>query len=45
MVARVVADGDRVHGFWSREAIKHVCVIGFIRRKLDAHKSEKSRFS
>jgi len=41
MVARVVADGDRVPGFWSREATEHVCVIGFVRLKLDVHKSEK----
>ena len=39
--ARGKALGDRISGFWSREAEEHVCGVGFDRRRLDVHRSEK----
>ena len=34
-------NGDRTSRFFSREAVGHVYVVGFVRRRLDVHKSEK----
>ena len=33
--------GDRISGFWSREAKEHVCGVCFDRRRLDVYRSEK----
>ena len=33
--------GDQLPRFWPREAIKHVCGVGFIRKRLDVHKFDK----
>ena len=32
--------GDQTSRFFSREAVGNVCVVGFIRRSLDLHRSE-----
>ena len=34
---------DRIFGFSSRKAKEHVCGIGFNRRKLDVHRSNRER--
>ena len=39
--ARAAAVGGRVSGFWPRYAVEHVCLVGFIRRRLDVHRSDK----
>ena len=39
--ARAAAVGGPVSGFWSRYAEEHVCLVGFIRRRLDVHISDK----
>ena len=39
VVARVAAIGGRVLRFWSRYAVEHVCLVGFIRQRLDVHRS------
>ena len=41
MVMRAAFNGDWTFGFFSREAMGHVSVVGFVRRRLDVHKSEK----
>ena len=41
VVARAAAVGGRVSGFWPRFAVEHVCLVGFIRRRLDVHISVK----
>ena len=41
MVTRAAFSGDWTFGFFSREAMGHVSVVGFVRRRLDVHKSEK----
>ena len=41
MVARGVAVRGRVPRFWSREVMEHICGVGFIRRILDLHRSDK----
>ena len=38
---RAAAVGGRVSGFWSRYAVEHVCLVGFIKRRLDVHISDK----
>ena len=37
------AIGGRVPGFWSRYAMEHVCLVGFIRRRLNVHRSDRER--
>ena len=39
--ARCKVSGDRISGFSSQEAEKHVCGVGFYKRRLDVHRSEK----
>ena len=39
--ARAAAVGVLASGFWSRYAVEHVCLVGFIRRRLDVHISDK----
>ena len=41
MEARATFSGDQTFGFFSREAVGHVCMVGFVRQRLDVHKSEK----
>ena len=41
VVVRAAANGVQVPGFWSRDAVEHVCVVGFIRQRPNVHKSEK----
>ena len=41
--AREASNGDQLPGFWSWEVVKHVCVVGFIRKSLDLHKFERER--
>ena len=36
----MAAVGGRVLGFWSRYAVEHVYLVGFIRRRLDVHISD-----
>ena len=36
----MAAVGGRVSGFWSLYAVEHVCLVGFIRRRLDVHRSD-----
>ena len=43
MVAREAAVGGRVSGFWSRYAVEHVCLVGFIRRRLEMHIYDRER--
>ena len=39
----MAAVGGLVSGFWSRYAVEHVCLVGFIRRRLDVHRSDRER--
>ena len=39
--ARASAVGGQVSGFWSRYAVEHVCLVGFIKRRLDVHIFDK----
>lgn len=32
---------DGVPGFWLQDAVEHICMVSFIRRRLDLHKSER----
>ena len=41
MEACVTFSGDQTSGFFLREAVGYVCVVGFVRQRLDVHKSEK----
>ena len=41
MLARELAVGGQVSGFLSREVVKHICGVGFIRRSRDLHRSEE----
>ena len=34
---------DQVPGFWSWYAVGNVCLVGFIRQRLDVHKSDRER--
>ena len=43
VVARAAAIGGRVSGFLSRYAGEHVCGVGFVRRGLDLHRSDRER--
>ena len=43
VVVRAIAVGGRVPGFWSQYALEHVCLVGFIRRRLDVHRFDKER--
>ena len=43
VVARAVAVGGQVPRFWSGYAVEHVCLVGFIRRRLDVHRSDRER--
>ena len=40
-MARRAAIGGRVPRFWLREVVEHICGVGFIRRSLDLHRSDK----
>ena len=40
MVTRAVFSGDWTSRFFSWKAVGNVCVVGFIRRSLDFHRSE-----
>ena len=42
-MVRAASVGGRVLGFWSRYAMEHVCLVGFIRQRLDVHKSDRER--
>ena len=41
--ARGLLSVDRISGFSSREAEEHVCCVGFDRRRLDVHISDRER--
>ena len=43
MEAHETSDGGQLPRFWSWEVVKHVYVVGFIRKILDLHKSERER--
>jgi len=43
MVAHPTAVEGQVPGFWSRYAVEQVCLVGFIRRTHDVHKSDRER--
>ena len=43
MVARATAVRGQVPGFCSRYAVEHFCLVGFIRRRLDVHRSDRER--
>ena len=43
MVVRAATVGGRVLGFWSRHAGEHVYGVGFVRRGLDLHRSDRER--
>ena len=44
MAARGLLSVDRIFGFSSRKAKEHVCGIGFYRRSLDVHRSNRERY-
>ena len=33
--------GDGVPGFWLRDVVEHICMVSFIRRRLDLHRFER----
>ena len=37
------SSGDQIPRFWLWEAMKHVSVVGFIKRRPDLHISERER--
>ena len=41
MEMRETSSGGHMLGFWSLGVVDHVCVVGFISRRLDLHKSER----
>ena len=41
--ARGYLSVDQISGFSSREAEEHVCCVGFDRRRLDVHRSDRER--
>ena len=41
--ARGLLSVDQISGFSSREAEEHVCCVGFDRRRLDVHRSDRER--
>ena len=41
VVVRAIANGGQVSGLWSREAMKHVCGVGFIKRSFDLHRFKR----
>lgn len=43
VVAREASSGDQIPRFWLWEAMKHVYVVGFIRRRPDLYISERER--
>ena len=43
VLAHAAAIGGWVSGFWSQYAVKHVCLVGFIKRRLDVHRSDRER--
>lgn len=43
MEVHAAADGGWTFEFFSRESEQHICVAGFVRRRLDLHKFEKWR--
>ena len=38
-----MASGDRISWFSLRETEEHTCVVGFFRRRLDLHRSNRER--
>ena len=43
MAVREASSGDQIPRFWLWEAMKHVYVAGFIRRRPDLYISERER--
>ena len=43
MVARAAAIRGQIPRFCSRYAVEHLCLVGFIKRRLDVHKSDRER--
>lgn len=43
MATREAFGGDQLPRFWSWEAIEHICVVGFVRRRPDLHNFERER--
>ena len=43
MVTRAAAVGGRIPGFWSRYAVERVCLVSFIRQRLDVHRPDRER--
>ena len=43
MEASAVAVGFRVPRFWSQYAMERFCLVGFIRQRLDVHRSNRER--
>ena len=43
MEARGTASGDRISWFSLRETEEHACVVGFFRRRLNLHRSDRER--
>ena len=41
--ARGLLSVDRISGFSSRKAEEHVCCVGFDKRRLDVHRSDRER--
>ena len=42
-MARAAVVRGWVPAFWSRYAVEQVCLVGFIRRRLDVHKLDRER--
>ena len=43
VAAREASSGDKIPRFWLWEAMKHIYVVGFIRRRPNFHISERER--
>ena len=41
--ARSTASGDRISGISLQETEEHACVVGFFRRRLNVHRSDRKR--
>ena len=41
--ACVIAYGCWISGFFSRKANEHVCIVGFVRRRLDLNRFDRER--
>ena len=43
MVVHANVVGGWIPGLWSRYVVEHVCLVSFIRERLDVHRSNRER--